>query len=166
MLIFYLPFIALITSSGLTVKSPSFQNNNFIPAKFTCDGAGVNPELDIADLPANTKSIALIVDDPDAPSGTFDHWVMWNIPVTTIIKENSTPGIQGKNGKKENNYAGPCPPEGTHHYHFEIYALDTVLDLPSTTDRLLLEKAMESHVINFGELIGLYKREQKSESEK
>ena len=98
------------------------------------------------------------MDDPDAPSGTFDHWIMWNIPPIDKIEENSAPGIQGINSKNQNKYYGPCPPSGTHHYHFRIYALDTKLDIPEKSDKKALLKALEGHIIATGELIGVYKK--------
>lgn len=146
------------TKTALSIKSTAFKNNEFIPSKYTCEGADVNPDLEIEDLPSNTKSLALIVDDPDAPNGTFDHWVMWDIPPKSKIEEDSAPGIEGKNSKQENRYTGPCPPSGTHHYHFKIYALDTKLSfLPPSTNKKSLEKSMKQHIIASGELIGLYK---------
>jgi Raf kinase inhibitor-like YbhB/YbcL family protein len=152
-------FIMAITiNSLLTIKSPAFKNNDSIPLKYTCDGTNINPALTITGLTQDAKSLVIIVDDPDAPHGTFDHWIMWNIPPKKTIEENSAPGVQGKNGKKENKYTGPCPPSGTHHYHFKIYALDANLDLPSDTNKQSLEKAMEDHIISFGELIGTYKK--------
>jgi Raf kinase inhibitor-like YbhB/YbcL family protein len=150
--------MAIVVNRVLTVKSPSFLNNDFIPSKFTCEGSDINPALIISDIPDDTKSLALIVDDPDVPNGTFDHWVMWNIPVKDKIEENSTPGAQGKNGRNENKYMGPCPPSGTHHYHFRVYALDTKLDLPVSTDKKALLQAMEGHILGSGELVGLYNK--------
>ena len=124
------------------------------------DGSNINPDLKIDDIPANAKSLAIIVDDPDAPNGTFSHWVMWDIPVrNNIIVENSAPGIQGRNGMRENKYFGPCPPSGIHHYHFRVYALDTKLgSLSINTDRKGLLNAMEGHIISSGDLVGLYER--------
>jgi Raf kinase inhibitor-like YbhB/YbcL family protein len=149
----------LVNSSTLTVSSPSFKHNEQIPSKYTCDGINVNPALLIGSIPPKTKSLALIMDDPDAPNGTFDHWLLWNIPAKDKkVEENNAPGIQGKNGKGENGYAGPCPPSGTHHYHFKIYALDSKLDLEAGSDKQELEKAMKDHILGFGELIGTYKR--------
>jgi Raf kinase inhibitor-like YbhB/YbcL family protein len=150
--------MATVIVKTLTVKSPAFSHKDFIPSKYTCDGINVNPELDIEDIPAEAKSLVLIMDDPDAPNGTFDHWIMWNIPLKNRIEENSSPGAEGKNGKKENKYTGPCPPHGTHHYHFKVYALDTKLDLPISTDKAALLKAMDNHIVAEGELIGVYKR--------
>lgn len=152
--------MATIAATTLTVKSFTFRNNGFIPSKYTCDGTNINPDLMIEDIPENTKSLAIIVDDPDAPNGTFSHWVMWDIPVkNNIIKENSKPGIQGRNGMRENKYFGPCPPSGLHHYHFRVYALDTKLSsLSINTDRKGLLSAMEGHIISSGDLVGLYQR--------
>lgn len=153
-------FIILITTvqSTLTVSSAAIENKGFIPARYTCDGDGINPQLVIGNLPIETKSMALIIDDPDAPSGTFVHWVMWNIPPKGRIEENSAPGKEGKNGKKENLYAPPCPSSGTHHYHFKVYALDTMLDLYDNTDKKALLKAMEGHILASGELVAMYKK--------
>ncbi|HTA83597.1 MAG TPA: YbhB/YbcL family Raf kinase inhibitor-like protein [Bacteroidia bacterium] len=150
--------MSIVLNATLTVKSPVFADSGPIPAKYTCDGSNVSPELHIINTPPETKSLALIVDDPDAPGGTFVHWVMWNIPPAEIIKENTAPGIQGRNGKNENKYYGPCPPKGTHHYHFHIYALDTKLDIPTKTDKQALLLAMEGHIIASGELMGTYKK--------
>lgn len=133
-------------------------DNDFIPSKYTCTGANVSPPLSIGLIPENTKSFALIMEDPDAPMGTFDHWIVWNIPPKRSIEENSAPGIQGKNGRKENKYTGPCPQSGTHHYHFKVYALDTKLELKEDAGKKDLEEAMKDHVISSGELIGLYKK--------
>jgi Raf kinase inhibitor-like YbhB/YbcL family protein len=154
-----LAIMALTLNTTLTVKSSAFANDAAIPSKFTCDGQNVNPELTISDIPKGTKTLALIVEDPDAPKGTFDHWVMWNIPPGSKIGENSAPGAQGVNGKKENKYAGPCPPSGTHHYHFKVYALDDELNLPDDTDKKKLMDAMQGHILAQGELIGLYARQ-------
>jgi Raf kinase inhibitor-like YbhB/YbcL family protein len=142
----------------LVVKSPNFKNNDYIPSKYGCDGSNINPAINIENLPNNTQSMALTIDDPDAPNGTFDHWVMWDIPPRNKIEEGSAPGTQGLNSMKENKYTGPCPPSGTHHYHFRIYALDTKLNLPQNTDKKSLLKAIESHIIASGEMIGLFKR--------
>jgi len=155
-LILFLFHIAM--HGTLRITSPAFDANNMIPSKYTCTGQGINPEINISDIPAKTKTLALIMDDPDAPNGGFVHWVMYNIPVQSNINENSAPGTEGNNGKKENKYAGPCPPSGTHHYHFKVYALDADLSLSGTVDKKVLEKAMEGHIVAKGELIGLYKK--------
>lgn len=147
-----------VSNKTLIIESPAFTDNGFIPAKYTCEGLNINPALTIRDIPDEAKSLALIMDDPDAPNGTFDHWVMWNIPPAEGIEENSAPGKQGKNGKKENKYTGPCPPSGIHHYHFKIYALNTKLNLKDNTDKNALKKAMEGHIIGVGKLVGKYQK--------
>ncbi len=133
-------------------------HNGNIPARYTCSGSNISPELTIGDISKDAKSLALIMDDPDAPGGTFVHWVMWNISPKESIGENTSPGDQGWNGKKENKYIGPCPPSGTHHYHFRVYALDTKLVLPAGTDKEALLKAIEGHTLATGELVGTYKK--------
>jgi Raf kinase inhibitor-like YbhB/YbcL family protein len=150
--------IAVIVNTSLVVNSPAFKDNEFIPTHFTCMGENVSPELAITGIPEKAVTLAIIMDDPDAAGGTVDHWLMWNIPITDKIEEGSALGVQGKNSKLENKYAGPCPPEGTHHYHFKVYALDTKLDLPADSDKAKLLAAMEGHVISSGELTGLYKK--------
>lgn len=150
--------MTIMVEKELKVESSAFKQDEFIPSKFTCDGKNINPELSIKKIPGGTKSLALIMDDPDAPRGTFDHWIIWNIPVTDKIMENSAPGVQGKNGKEESKYTGPCPPEGVHHYHFRVYALDTKLDLPPGSDKQTLLKAIDGHILATGEIVGLYKR--------
>jgi Raf kinase inhibitor-like YbhB/YbcL family protein len=143
---------------GLTVTSPAFENNKLIPAKYTCDGDDVNPLLIIEGVPEETKSLVLIVDDPDAPMGTWDHWVVWNIPPTKRIEEDSVPGVQGLNDFRKHSYGGPCPPSGTHRYFFKVYALDTKLDLNQNSKKKDIEKAMKDHILAKGELVGLYSR--------
>jgi hypothetical protein len=143
----------------LTIKSPAFQPNSKIPKKYTCDSEGTNPPITIEGTPKESKSLALIMDDPDAPNGTFDHWVVWNIPPsTTKIAEHSVPGMEGLNGMRKPGYTGPCPPSGTHRYFFKVYALDTELKLVAKTTKRDLEKAMQNHILGKGELIGLYHR--------
>ncbi|HVM86977.1 MAG TPA: YbhB/YbcL family Raf kinase inhibitor-like protein [Puia sp.] len=142
----------------LKVSSSAFNNNHVIPGKYTCDGENVNPPLSIEQIPANAKSLAIVVDDPDAPAGTWVHWLMWNIPLTYHIKENEASGIQGMNDFSRQNYGGPCPPNGTHRYFFKIYVLDNLLRLPVTSRKEQLEKVMNGHIIAYGELIGLYSR--------
>ena len=143
----------------LTVKSPAFENNTPIPRKYSCDGQEVNPPLTIEGIPTAAKTLTLIVDDPDAARGTFNHWVVWNISPTAKIEENSIPGTEGVNSAAERTYVGMCPPSGTHRYFFKAYALDTRLELkPEATRKKDLEKAMQGHIIAKGELIGLYRR--------
>lgn len=145
----------------LQISSPAFAAQGAIPPRFTCEGEDINPPLAIGAVPAGTKSLALIVDDPDAPVGTWVHWVMWNIPPETKeIKENSIPAgaVQGLNDWKKNRYGGPCPPSGTHRYFFKFYALDITLNLTPTTTKTALERAMQGHILARGELLGTYRR--------
>jgi len=142
----------------LTVKSPAFENNKLIPSKYTCDGDDVNPPLIIEGVPDETKSLVLIVDDPDCPTGTWDHWVVWNITPTRKIEENTVPGTEGMNTARKHSYGGPCPPWGTHRYFFKVYALNTELDLNPNSGKKDVEKAMQGRILAKGELIGLYRR--------
>jgi len=149
------------TMSELTISSLAFGHNGNIPAKNTCDGQDVNPSLTIRNVPPGAKSLALIVDDPDAPAGTWVHWVLWNVaPDTSDIKEGSVPkgAIQGINDFRKHAYGGPCPPSGTHRYFFKLYALDSLLNLGPNSRKAELEKAMQGHIISQAEIIGLYKR--------
>ncbi|ABE51947.1 YbhB/YbcL family Raf kinase inhibitor-like protein [Methanococcoides burtonii] len=138
------------------ISTSAFENNGEIPSRYTCDGDNINPELVPGSLPEDTVSLVLIVDDPDAPIGTFTHWIVWNIAPGSIIEENTVPGIQGLNGAKGTDYLGPCPPSGTHRYFFRFYALDTMLDIGSGSTRTTLEEAMQEHIIAEGELMGTY----------
>ena len=143
----------------LTIRSPAFQPNCSIPKKFTCDDQNINPTLTIEGTPKEARSLALVVDDPDVPMGTFDHWVVWNIPpLTSKIAENSIPGIEGLNGARQVGFTGPCPPSGTHRYFFKVYALDTELKLGPKSSKKDLEKALQGHILAKGELVGLYSR--------
>ena len=137
--------------------SPAFENNNRLPIKYTCDGQGINPPLMIENIPSDAKSLVLIVEDPDAPSGTFDHWIVWNIPPKERIEEDSTPGVVGRNSGGRSTYFSPCPPWGTHRYIFRVYALDSRIELQSGSRRRELEKAIQSHIVAKGELVGLYR---------
>lgn len=143
---------------AMKLTSPEFENNQFIPAKYTCEGKDINPPLIIEDIPPKAKSLALIIDDPDAPGGMWVHWVVYDIPLVSRIEENGVPGKQGINDSRRKEYAGPCPPSGTHRYFFKIYALDTILDLGEGVNKAGLEKAMQGHIVGKAELIGLYKR--------
>ena len=156
--------MAVLLKVSLTVSSTAFQNNGMIPSKFTCDGANINPPLKIVGAPSNAKSLAIILDDPDAPNGTFVHWVIWNIKPTDMIAENSAPGVQGKNGTGKMGYFGPCPHTGTHHYYFKVYALDATLDLKEGADKKALETAMQNHIVGYGELVGTYAKATKMEN--
>jgi len=143
----------------LTITSSAFIHYGYIPTKYTCDGNNVNPSLRIKNIPKHTKSLAIIVEDTDAPIRTWIHWLVWNVKLTHFVKENvdSNFGISGIIDFRKTQYVGPCPISGIHHYHFKVYALDDLLDLPIGVSKIELEKAMSRHIIAFGELVGLYK---------
>jgi hypothetical protein len=146
-------------SLPMQITSPSFSNNGNIPSEFTCSGSDLNPQLNFANIPENTKSLALIMDDPDAPNSTWIHWVIFNIsPKTTVINKNSAPSgaIQGINSWGTSNYGGPCPPSGTHRYFFKLYALDNTLSLSSSASKANVESAMQGHILSQATLIGKY----------
>jgi Raf kinase inhibitor-like YbhB/YbcL family protein len=151
--------MAAQTTVPLTVRSLDFSENGHIPKKYSCEGENVNPSLEISGFPKETKTLALIVEDPDASRGTFYHWLVWNIPPNSAINENSNPGISGKNSFGKTGYGGPCPPSGTHRYFFKVYALDTELDLQTEADKSALDEAMHGHIIAEGELMGKYQKE-------
>ena len=145
--------------------SPAFEHEGKIPSKYTCDGENISPPLTVSDVPPETKSLALIMDDPDVPKhlrsdGMWDHWVVFNIPASMRdIKEGNEPdGIHGIGTGGNMNYFGPCPPDREHRYFFKLYALDTELDLPEKATKQQLEKAMENHIIEKAELMGKYER--------
>jgi Raf kinase inhibitor-like YbhB/YbcL family protein len=143
----------------MKLTSPAFEAGGVIPSKYTCDGRNISPPLHIEDIPDDAATLALIVDDPDAPAGTWDHWILFNIPATTTdIAEDSAPGTQGVNDYKKSYYRGPCPPSGSHRYFFKLYALDTELDLKAGASNRALEKAMKNHVLAEAELMGRYTR--------
>ncbi len=142
----------------MKLTSPEFENNKLIPRKFTCQGADVNPSLNIEGAPEKAQSLALVIDDPDAPMGTWVHWVVFDIPMVSRIDENSVPGKQGINDFGRKNYGGPCPPSGTHRYFFKIYTLDKTLGLREGISKEELESAMQGHILDKAELIGLYKK--------
>ena len=144
----------------MKITSSAFQQGANIPSKFSCDGADTSPPLQIQEIPPEAKSLVLIVDDPDALSGLFTHWIAWNIsPQTSMIAEGSAPkGTRGTNDFGKSGYGGPCPPSGTHRYFFKIYALDQELNLAAGSKRAQLDSAMKGHVIAQGELMGRYSR--------
>ena len=147
------------------VRSPSWPTGGAIPLAHTCDGANTSPALEWSAGPPGTLCYALICDDPDAPLGTWTHWAVWNIPSTSIgeavppVAELSDGSVQGKNSWSRTGYGGPCPPEGTHHYHFRLYALDARLSLAPGSDSRRLREAMDGHVLAEGSLVGTYSRE-------
>ena len=149
----------------IKVTSPTFEEGGMIPSKYTADGQNISPPLKWEGVPDGTKSLALISDDPDAPVGTWVHWVMWNIPADVAeLTENVPPDEDLPDGSRQgitdfgrHGYGGPAPPSGTHRYYFKIYALDTNLDLPSSSTKSDLLKAMQGHVLAEGQLMGKYK---------
>lgn len=176
-------FILLLTGSSYTLadmklSSPAFKHLThsqssegrytpadsdkacYIPVQHSCKGSDISPELKIESVPANAKSLVLIVDDPDAPSGTFVHWVVWNIPPDTkIINKGQSPhGVQGMTDFRKRSYGGPCPPSGIHRYFFKLYALDTLLNINNNSTKHDVEHSMKVHVIDKTELIGLFKK--------
>jgi Raf kinase inhibitor-like YbhB/YbcL family protein len=154
---FVLAMTSFTQKNRLTVSSSSFTANGAIPSKYSCEGRDVNPPLSVSGAPAGTKSLALILHDPDAPmAGGFTHWVMWNLDVSGNIPEDFKGAEQGMNSAKSHSYKGMCPPSGTHHYHFKVYALDTKLSIDKHTDKAGLEKAMQGHILAEGDLVGTY----------
>jgi Raf kinase inhibitor-like YbhB/YbcL family protein len=159
MAIFSTAAILTAQEAKMKLSSPDFENNAFIPKEYSYNGRNINPTLIIENIPKQAKTLALIVDDPDAPRGDWVHWVVYNIPIIYTIEENSIPGTQGRTDFGTNRYGGPCPPFGTHRYFFKIYALDTELDLSEDTAKAQLEQAMQGHILDKAELIGLYEKE-------
>lgn len=150
----------------MKIFSAGFANQEKIPVKYTCDNNDINPPIGISEAPKNAKSLALIMDDPDAPSGRWIHWLLWNIdPSTSAIEENSIPrdALSGKNDFNKIQYGGPCPQTGMHRYVFTLYALDKKLDLREGSTVSDLEIAMDEHIIEKAELVGVYTRENGSQ---
>lgn len=146
----------------MTITSSAIQANGNILPQYTADGANMSPPLTFSEIPIEAKSLVLIVDDPDAPSGTFTHWVLFDMPPSILaIPENEMPqlGKRGTNDFGEVGYGGPQPPSGTHRYYFRLYALDTMLELPEGVERQEVEQAMEGHVLQNAELVGLYSKD-------
>jgi len=151
----------------IKITSPTFEDGGLIPAKYTCDGADISPPLQWDAVPEETKSIALICDDPDAPMGTWVHWVLFNLPPETREMAENIPADetlptgakQGTSDFGRIGYGGPCPPSGTHRYFFKIYALDTEIDLAAGANKPDVLKAMERHILGQGQVIGKYKRQ-------
>jgi Raf kinase inhibitor-like YbhB/YbcL family protein len=150
--------MSVATDVSLHVVSTAFSQDGHIPKKYACEGEDVNPPLQISNLPPKTKTLAVIVEDPDAPKGIFDHWVVWNIVPSEPIAENSVPGTNGVNSFGSEGYRGPCPPSGSHRYFFKVYALDNSLDLPAGSSKKDLLQAMKGHVLGIGELMAHYQK--------
>lgn len=142
----------------LNVTSKAFADGDFIPKKYTCDGINVSPPFEISFIPNETVSLAIIMEDPDAPISTWYHWLIWNLPVSHHIDENDAHGVQGLNDFSRRFYCGPCPMSGVHNYVFKIYALDSFLNLPPNTKRKDLELEISRHLLAYGELSGFYGR--------
>ena len=148
--------------ANMGISAPAFAQGQSIPARFAYKGQNIFPELRIENVPANARSLVLIVDDPDSPSGLWTHWLVWNLPAnTTSILEGKLPSgaIEGKNSFGHVRYDGPAPPSGTHRYFFHLYALDITVSLPAGSDRTALEAAMNpqvSHIVGTGETFGAY----------
>ena len=155
------PSTEIISETTMKLTSPAFADKQMIPSEYTCDGANKIPPLEIAGVPANAKSLALVTDDPDAPMGTWDHWVVWNIPAATKRIDSEPEGTPGKNSWGKTGYGGPCPPSGTHRYYFKIYALDAVLDLAAGSNKASLLSAMKGHILGEASLMGTYQKIQR-----
>jgi Raf kinase inhibitor-like YbhB/YbcL family protein len=154
------------SSTSLQVASASFKEGQLIPRQYTCDGVNISPPLEWSGVPKSAKTIALVADDPDAPGGTWVHWVFYNLPAANIGLVENLPadeslkagGFQGKNDFGKIGYGGPCPPSGTHHYYFKVYAVDSKLSLKAGATKAELLKAMEGHIVGQGQLVGTYAR--------
>ena len=153
-------------SKQIQISSPAFENNKLIPKQYTCNGINISPPLSWNKIPPTTKSLALISDDPDAPMGTWVHWIIYNMPpISKGLQEGVLPlqnfshdTKQGINDFKKIGYGGPCPPSGTHRYFFKLYALDTKLNLEAGATKKQLENAMKGHILAQAELTGKYKK--------
>ena len=148
-------------SKNMKINSLAFNNGKSIPSQYTCDGEGVNPELVFSDVPTGAKSLALIVDDPDSPTGIWTHWLLWNIPPSIKeIAEGKVPrgAVQGETTFGASRYGGPCPGKGNHRYFFKLYALDTMLNIPAGTVKDKFIEIMKGHIIAEAEMYGWYER--------
>jgi hypothetical protein len=154
---------------ALEITSSAFQAGAAIPTRYTCDGEDISPPLAWSGVPAASQSLALLVEDPDAPGGNWVHWIVFNLPAETTQLPENVPagqniallpgGAQGQNSYRNLGYGGPCPPSGTHRYFFRLYALDAVLELQPGVTRAQLQRAMQGHVLAEGELMGTYSRD-------
>lgn len=156
-------FSLAIQAGSLKLVSPAFGNTSQIPKQYTCEGADVSPPLFWQNPPDNTQSFVLIVDDVDAPAGDWVHWLLFNIPADIWILSEAAEvpkgALSGQNSWGQTGYRGPCPPGGKHHYFFKLYALDTILNLKSDATRQDVFDAMDNHVLETSELIGIYSKE-------
>ena len=153
--------IQIKTSQVMILSSSAFENNGTIPLVYTCDGSDISPPLTITNVPKNTQSLALIVEDPDTPRGTVTHWIVWNIlpQKSQFVEGEKIDYPQGINVFGTVDYKGPCPPSGTHRYFFKLYALDTILDLVDGSTKDNLMEAMNGHILEQSALIGKYSRD-------
>ena len=153
-----------INNINMQITSSAFQHNGSMPSQYTCDGKSINPPLIFSNIPKEAKSLTMIMEDPDVPKhirpdSMWNHWIVWNMPITTGIPEDSIPdGVVGKNTSEFYGYAGACPPDREHRYFFKLYALDTMLNLDPTATKEDLLQAMEGHILDSAELIGRYER--------
>lgn len=158
--------VSLPEKAGIRLTSGAFKDGEAIPRAYTCDGVNISPPLEWAGVPRTARTIAIVVDDPDAPGGDWVHWVLYNLPADNIGLIENMPltetlkagGFQGKNDFGKIGFGGPCPPTGTHRYFFRIYAVDSELSLKAGATRAELVKAMESHIVVQGQLMGTYRR--------
>jgi len=154
--------VLINNDNNMKITSPAFIDYGKIPSEYTCDGENVNPKLLVEGIPAAAKTLALIVDDPDAPGRVWLHWTVWNIPSTeTTINKNSLPAgaVEGVTDFGKSGWGGPCPPSGEHRYFFKVYALDTKLALTPGASLSELEAAIKGHILDKAELVGVYSRE-------
>lgn len=153
--------LADFNRNRMRIESPAFAQDAAIPVEFTCDGKNVRPPLVVTGVPENAKTLALVIDDPDAPFGSWTHWLVWNIPATTIemtAVKLPTGAVEGTTSFGKPGYGGPCPPAGAHRYFFKLYALDVTLDLTPAADAKALDAAMDGHVLDKAGLVGRYGR--------
>ncbi|HYX28011.1 MAG TPA: YbhB/YbcL family Raf kinase inhibitor-like protein [Pyrinomonadaceae bacterium] len=157
---------AQAAAASIKLSSSAFKDSGPIPKQYTCDGVNISPPLEWTGIPKTGKTIAIIADDPDAPAGTWVHWIVYNLPAESIGLIENTPatdeikggGFQGRNDFKDIGYGGPCPPSGTHRYFFKIYALDSELPLKAGATKAEVENAMAGHIVGQGQLIGTYRK--------
>ena len=148
----------MANNNQLKLISTVFSHNGHIPPQYTCEGKNINPPLKVENVPGGTRTLALIVEDPDAPGRVFDHWIVWNISPNEAIAEGDNPGTSGTNSFGKTGYGGPCPPSGVHRYFFKVFALDSELDLTPGAGKKELLDAMKGHVLASDELMGVYQK--------
>lgn len=156
--LFLIISLLLAQEPRLTITSPDFEHEGEIPAKFTCDGEDINPTLHVDGIPDGTKSIAVMMEDPDNRSATMNYWILWNIKPTGLIEAGTTGGVKGINSMGKSSYLGPCPNAGTHRYFFKVYALNTMLDIPEDSNKWTVQEAMKNHIVASGEMMGWYRK--------